>query len=731
MFNKILKNKSHWLYLHIIFFISLFFCFISLIFSCSQNAMKEKSSVAKQEDKMGVNAEQKENNMPQERNLSSGLKGKRICIDPGHGGNEAGAVGEGGLKEKDVNLKVCLFLKEMLENEGAIVLMTRTEDKAVAILDRPNLNKKNNSDLFVSIHHNANAQADKNSNRSEMFYHWKDRGGPSQDVAVLVMREMQAKKKLPDSKVYMCWAYGVLRENMYPAILGEFSYISNPEEEKELRKEDYCKMEAEAYFLGIKKFFEGGRPKLDAGTSQICSDKNIISIDVIHPKNSALIDPQRFKVEIDGKEIDYFYEPDSSRLFAQIEQSLLKENSEALITVRNLAGHVSDVYKLSIEIPKDKKVKKPIKTQQIKILQESDGKSDSKTIDKQSVKNAKILVKGKKNFFTIADKNGIADINIDKKSKINEIIIYADGFWKKKVKRFPEKSRRILLTPIFNGALHDKKIVVDPEGGGDYPGVIGKTGLRASDANLETALYLYQYLKQAGADVSITRTIDMSMDNVSRVRFGLEKNPDIFLSIGHRLPEPGMDENPGSNISRIGHRWDDGGNIGKSLIFHLRELLGTGEGFGDVKSRQPLKSEIHNWSSWEVMHAAQKYSALYVCPQMFDAHNVEERIATTAGCRKEALAIFYGLLQYYGLDDTKMGKISGVVIDSITNQPIVNALICLDDTFVVQTEKDGKFILKYLSPENHTVKIECEGCPTYLQEIKLEGAESKDLEIKI
>ncbi|MCX7766786.1 MAG: N-acetylmuramoyl-L-alanine amidase, partial [Candidatus Sumerlaeia bacterium] len=151
------------------------------------------------------------------------LKGKRICIDPGHGGEESGAVGVGGLRESDVNLRVALLLKEMLEKAGATVLMTRTDDRTVSITERWKFNRANNTDLFVSIHHNANAQVDRSVNRTEVFYHWNDDGGPSEDAARAVLREMQARFPLPDSKVYMCWAYGVLRENSYPAILGELS----------------------------------------------------------------------------------------------------------------------------------------------------------------------------------------------------------------------------------------------------------------------------------------------------------------------------------------------------------------------------------------------------------------------------------------------------------------------------------------------------------------------------
>lgn len=56
------------------------------------------------------------------------VAGKKVCIDPGHGGGDPGAVGPTGLKEKDVNLDVALRLKRLLEEFALEVRMTRTSD---------------------------------------------------------------------------------------------------------------------------------------------------------------------------------------------------------------------------------------------------------------------------------------------------------------------------------------------------------------------------------------------------------------------------------------------------------------------------------------------------------------------------------------------------------------------------------------------------------------------------
>jgi len=537
----------------------------------------------------------------------------------------------------------------MLEKSGAIVVMTRIDDKDVSITERWKFNREQKTDLFLSVHHNANAQNDKTMNRTESFYHWKDRGGPSEDAARLVHREMQALLKLPNSKAYMCWAYGVLRENSYPAILVEPSYLANPEEEQRLRDEKYLSSLVEAYFRGIEAFFEGGRPEVDIPETIEIHKDGIVTAKIKTPEGTALLDPQRMLVEFNGKIWrDFSYDYDKGELKIRLPAIIKKGKHTLSVSARNLAGHASFVQRRELQIPYDMEIMQSPETS------------------------------------------------------------------------FP-----------FQGILKGKKIVVDPEGGGDYPVAIGKKGLRASDANLVTGIYLHDYLDRAGADVSITRMIDKSMDNVSRVRFGLERNPDVFVSVGHRLPEPGMGEKPNMNVSRAGARWSGGRNIGKKMCFHLRQLLGTGKELGDVSSRDPLPTEDHNWSSWEAMHAAQEYTALYVCPLMFDGPGVEERISTTAGCRKEALAIFYGLLDYFGLDDTNMACVEGVVMEKENQQPLPDALVWIDNTLLTQTESDGKFLLKFLEQGEHTLRIVCKDYKPVSRNIRLPDKQKTSVTIEL
>ena len=79
--------------------------------------------------------------------------GQLVCINPGHGGSDPGACGN--LQEKDMNLVVSLRLGQLLKERGFSVVYTRTDDRWMALGDRPAIANANNADIFVSIHHNG------------------------------------------------------------------------------------------------------------------------------------------------------------------------------------------------------------------------------------------------------------------------------------------------------------------------------------------------------------------------------------------------------------------------------------------------------------------------------------------------------------------------------------------------------------------------------------------------
>lgn len=93
---------------------------------------------------------------------------KRVVIDAGHGGRDPGAIGRSGLKEKDVNLDIAKRLNRLLKNDGIEVVMTRSTDIFISLERRVAIADNFKTDLFVSIHSNANRV--RSLNGFEVYY---------------------------------------------------------------------------------------------------------------------------------------------------------------------------------------------------------------------------------------------------------------------------------------------------------------------------------------------------------------------------------------------------------------------------------------------------------------------------------------------------------------------------------------------------------------------------------
>ncbi|MFZ2955319.1 MAG: N-acetylmuramoyl-L-alanine amidase [Candidatus Ozemobacteraceae bacterium] len=183
----------------------------------------------------------------------SPLAGLVIMLDPGHGGEDSGAIGSGGLKESAVNLRVARYLSQLLQADGATVLMTREEDKTVTLQERVDLASQKKPDLFVSIHHNASLGKTK-VNRGEIYFNALDNGLPL-DLAKHMSKELGATSLASGSSV-IPGGFFVLRKNSVPALLTEASYISVPENEKALSTGRALTQEALVFRRAIRQVFD-------------------------------------------------------------------------------------------------------------------------------------------------------------------------------------------------------------------------------------------------------------------------------------------------------------------------------------------------------------------------------------------------------------------------------------------------------------------------------------------
>ncbi|MCE4540359.1 N-acetylmuramoyl-L-alanine amidase [Pelomonas sp. P7] len=226
-----------------------------------------------------------------------------IALDPGHGGEDPGAVGPSGLREKDVVLSVAHKLRERLTaNANIRVLMTRDADFFVPLHERVRKARRVQADLFVSIHADAfftpqargasvfvlsdgaatSAAARWMANRENAadMVGGVNVGAATNDANVLrALLDMSTTAQIKDSlklggevlgqigkvgrlhkaKVEQA-GFAVLKAPDIPSILVETAFISNPEEEKKLRDPDYQDQLVDALATGIAKYFAKNPP---------------------------------------------------------------------------------------------------------------------------------------------------------------------------------------------------------------------------------------------------------------------------------------------------------------------------------------------------------------------------------------------------------------------------------------------------------------------------------------
>lgn len=178
------------------------------------------------------------------------LEGKRITIDPGHG-PDSGAVGPTGLLERDLNLEIALKLKELLEDAGCRVYLTRDKDYNYApeLSDRVAFAERYQTDLFVSIHNNA--ASNRSASGTESYYYTPY----SHELARLSIKYMNEHQG-SEYRFFAHRSFAVIRQWTMPAILTEGDFVSNYSIEVWQKSGDFSTKNAEAIFMAIKEFVE-------------------------------------------------------------------------------------------------------------------------------------------------------------------------------------------------------------------------------------------------------------------------------------------------------------------------------------------------------------------------------------------------------------------------------------------------------------------------------------------
>jgi N-acetylmuramoyl-L-alanine amidase CwlD len=192
------------------------------------------------------------------------LGGVCVAVDPGHGGPDTGAIGRSGLLEKDVNLDIALRVSRLLEETGARVVLTRSNDQAAIpwtagntqehrreLLARCDLANASGAQLLVSIHANARVSNPESVRGTETYYRKPD----SREPAELIQEELVRAAGLPDggTKYHPKPIIVLYRTNM-PAVLVEVGYLSNRQDEQKLADPDFREQAAQGIVNGIKRW---------------------------------------------------------------------------------------------------------------------------------------------------------------------------------------------------------------------------------------------------------------------------------------------------------------------------------------------------------------------------------------------------------------------------------------------------------------------------------------------
>ena len=227
---------------------------------------KEKSKQSKQtkQDKQDKKTPSNNSTEPDKvlKDITS-LSDKIIVIDPGHGGNDAGAIGPTGVMEKTVTLNVALELEKLLTEEGANVIMTRATDKTVSsngaaasdieeLQARCEVANREKADIFISIH--ADSFTKPEARGSTAYYYGQSTDERAKKLAECIRSALCEQIKTPSRGTKPCNFY-VVRHTDMPATLIELAFISNPEEEQILNSEEGVKKAAQGIFDGIEDYF--------------------------------------------------------------------------------------------------------------------------------------------------------------------------------------------------------------------------------------------------------------------------------------------------------------------------------------------------------------------------------------------------------------------------------------------------------------------------------------------
>ncbi len=602
------------------------------------------------------------------------LAGRRIVLDPGHGGFFPGALGVRGLTEAEVNLGVALELAGLLRARGAEVRLTRETDRDFLtpadsslrsdLAERVRIANDFRPDLFVSIHHNADAGARHDVNEIQVYYPIGDEG-PALEAAADVHRFLTRNLGIAPSRL-IPGNFAVLRGSEAPALLTESSYITYPPTEAKLRRDEARRLEAEALFLGIAAYFSRHSPAIEefrawwpelpgadsafttgypalrarvrgafdavalavdgvrvtprrdgdrldwrpetplaAGPHEATLSVRLagegssrrervrftiaaapaaieasfpgqvmwdgdqplgLRVRVLDPEGLALRDGHRLRVRDDrtgllapadtvvelrdGCAWAYFRRaPGTPRERAPVVRLAVRLEPE------QLGEFVPLVEEVRAALAFQPGLAPPVRTAFAKL-----GPGDEPLREAPGTREPDPAVRWiNRDGFVRLESDSIG-LDVRPAGRPNPVRVpELAGYRSRAGEAWPPR-----FAAIAGGALHGRRIVLDPAGGGDDAAGAGPSGARGAALNLETARMLAAMLAAAGAEVRLTRDADAAVSDLERVRLSEAFRAERYVRIGHPAAPP-----------RVGHYFSSGaGRRWAARLAGIAETLG-------------------------------------------------------------------------------------------------------------------------------------------------------------
>ncbi len=689
------------------------------------------------------------------------FRGRRVAIDPGHGGFFPGSIGVHGTTEAAVNLGVALELRRLLEAAGATVVLTREADRDFLTPADSSLRSDLNArvkllndaaaDVVVSIHHNADPAGRHDVNETVTYYKLGD-DGPSLDLAESVHRALVRNVGIPAQKVSP-GNFAVIRGANAPAILTETSYLTHPKVEARIRRPEKQRLEAEALFLGLAHYFARRVPVIERFARADAAGGEAPPFEV---RVRGAFDDAR--IEVDGEPLAWTRTADGLRArsaralapdvphVARARVRLAAQGSSPWSSLSWSADTLAPIAGLDADVPGplpasgdgvlairivprfSNGARAAARPHDVRLRFPSPGAfaPAETTITcvngvgwayvRASVAAWRVaprpewaaVVAGRvapfapladfpltgvtapspvrsgfaldaatgaalrpatptrdlepgagwinRDGFVVLPLDSLGDVGVPDLAGYRAVA--SDTTW-------PPR-----FVAIAGGALHGRRIVLDPDGGGDQSQGVGASGARGSGLALAVCRALAAFLRAAGADVRLTRDGDASVSDVERVQISEAFRADRFLRVGFRN-EP----------AKLGHYFSSA--AGRAWAGRTRaefERLGL--------AAPPIGEN----AQYPITQTSCVAMAAMLGP--LDDAAVEERLLAPGALRARAYALFLGLAHEFA--PAADWPLDSLVVRDEARAPVAGAAVRLG-TLVLESDAFG--VVKFARTE--------------------------------